>query len=113
MKLPTAGGIITILGNQKEARRCEDNAACAMKNVHAIEAVEAEEEEDEGMSPKPDEAYKPEGVTPTEHTKKVPLCEDVSDRTVIIGKGLEEAEEARLIQILRNILTPDFDTCQD
>ena len=36
----------------------------------------------------PDEAYKPEGVVPAEHTKKVPLCEDVPDRTVIIGKGL-------------------------
>ena len=27
MKMPTAGGVITILGNQEEARRCEDNAA--------------------------------------------------------------------------------------
>ena len=97
MKLPTAGGIITILGNQKEARRCEDNVAYAMKNVHAIEAVEAEEEEDEGMSPKPDEAYKPEGVTQAEHTKKILLCKDIPGHTVIIDKGLEEAEEARLI----------------
>ena len=31
MKIPTAGGVITILGNQEEARRCEDNAACATK----------------------------------------------------------------------------------
>ena len=30
------------------------------------------------------------------------MCEDVPDRMVIIGKGLEEAEEARLIQFLRN-----------
>ena len=29
MKIPTAGGVITILGNQEEARRCKDNAACA------------------------------------------------------------------------------------
>ena len=27
MKMPTDGGVITILGNQEEARRCEDNAA--------------------------------------------------------------------------------------
>jgi len=39
------------------------------------------------------------GGIPAEHTKKVPLCEDVPDRMVIIGKGLEEA---RLIQFLRN-----------
>ena len=30
------------------------------------------------------------------------MCEDVPDRMVIIGKGLEEAEEARLIQFLHN-----------
>ena len=75
--------------------------AYATKNVHAIEATEAEEEDDP-MSSKPDEACRLEGVTPAEHTKKVPLCEDVPDRTVIIGKGLEAAEEARLVQFLRN-----------
>ena len=87
-----------ILGNQEEARRCEDNAACTTTNVHEIEAADAEEEEDELKHPKPNETYKPEGVTPAEHTMKVPLCEDVPDRTVIISKGLEEAEEARSIQ---------------
>ena len=59
MKLPNTGGVITILGNQEEVRRCEDNAVCAMKNVHAIKAVEAEEEEDEGKPMKLDKAYKP------------------------------------------------------
>lgn len=43
-----------------------------------------------------------EGVRPAEHTKKVPLCDDVPDRMVIIGKGLEQAEKERLIQFLRN-----------
>lgn len=43
-----------------------------------------------------------EGISLAEHTKKVPLCEDVPDKIVVIGKGLEEAEEARLIQFLRN-----------
>src|SRR6185369_7393530 len=31
MKKLTARGVITILGNQEEARRCEDNAASAIK----------------------------------------------------------------------------------
>ena len=39
---------------------------------------------------------------PAEHTKKVPLCEDVPDHTVMIGKGIEDAEQVRLIQFLRN-----------
>ena len=34
--------------------------------------------------------------------KKVLLYEDVLDRIVTIGRGLEEAEESRLIQFLRN-----------
>jgi len=41
-------------------------------------------------------------ISLVEHTKKVPLCKDIKDQTVIIGKGLEESEEARLIQFLRN-----------
>ena len=72
-----------------------------MKNVHAIKAANNEEKEDEAKPSKLDQTHK-EGVMPAEHTKKVPLCEDVPDHTVTIGKGLEEAEEARLIQFLRN-----------
>jgi len=96
MKIPTTRGVITILGNQEEARRCEDNAASSMKNVHAIEAAINEDEEEEA---KPSELVQTqrEGVLPAEHTKKVPLCEDVLDRMVTIGRGLEEAEEVRLI----------------
>ena len=41
-------------------------------------------------------------MQPAEHTKRGPLCEDVPDRTVTIGKGLEPAEEERLIHFLRN-----------
>jgi len=96
MKIPTAGGVITILGNQEEARRCEDNAACTLKNVHEIEASNNDVEEEE-VKPLSSEWTEKEGVTPAEQTKKVLLCEDVQDRTVTIGRGLEEAEESRLI----------------
>jgi hypothetical protein len=41
-------------------------------------------------------------VKPAEHTKKVPLCNNVPDRTVIISKGLKQAEEERLIHFLTN-----------
>ena len=101
MKIPTAGGVFTILSNQEEAKRCEDNAACAMKNVHAIEAANNGEEEEEAKPFKLDQTNK-EGVMLAEHIKKVPLCEDVSDHTVTIGRGLEEADKSRLIQFLRN-----------
>ena len=85
-------GIITVFGNQEEARRCEDNASTANKNVHVIETPE--EDTEAAMAEDPEESG---GISPAEHTKKVPLCEDVPDRMVIIEKGLEEAEGARLI----------------
>ena len=96
MKIPSARGVITILGNQEESRRCEDNAVCTMKTVHAIEASNNDIEEEE-TKPLSSERTEKEGATPAEHTKKVLLCEDVQDRTVTIGRGLEEAEESKLI----------------
>ena len=72
-----------------------------MKNVHAIEPVDNDAEEEEAK-PLNSERHEKEGVMPAEHTEKVLLYEDVSDRTVTIGRGLEEAEESRLIQFLRN-----------
>jgi len=98
MKIPSVGGVVTVYGNQEEACRCEDNAYNTNKTVHAIEASEEDTEEFVGE----DVHKKNEGVSPAEHTKKVPLCEDVPNRMVIIGKELEEHEEARLIQFLRN-----------
>ena len=96
MKIPTAGGVITILGNQEEAKRCEDNAGSTMKNVHAIEASNNDVEEEEAKTLCSERTEKV-GVTPAEHTKKVLLCEDVPDRTVTIGRGLEEVKESKLI----------------
>ena len=96
MRLPSAEGIITVFGNQEEARRCEDNASIGNKNVHVIETQD--EDTDSTNSEEPESG----GVSPAEHTKKVPLCEDMPDQMVIIEKGIEEAEEARLIQFLRN-----------
>jgi len=101
MKIPTVGGVITILGNQEEARRCEDNAACAMKNVQTIKAADNDDEE-EVAKPRTFEQHGKEGVMPAEHTKKVPLCEDVPVHTVTIGMGPEETEESKLIQFMRN-----------
>ena len=69
MKIPTAGGVITILGNQEEAKRCEDNAASTMKNVHAIEASKDEVEEEE-TKPLGAEQTEKEGVSHQPNTPK-------------------------------------------
>ena len=90
MKMPSAGGVVTIYGNQEEARRCEDNAYSANKTVHAIEA--SKEDTEAFVAEDMQKNQKNEGVSPAEHTKKVPLYEDVPDCMVIIGKELEEHE---------------------
>ena len=63
--------------------------------MHTIEAAEEDTRTFVAEDLRRDD--KNEGVSPAEHTKKVPLCEDVPDRLVIIGKELEEHEEVRLI----------------
>ena len=63
--------------------------------MHAIEASEEDTKTFVAEDMRSD--HKNEGVSPAEHTKKVPLCEDVPDYLVIIGKELEEHEEVRLI----------------
>ena len=98
--LPQAGGVVTVYVNQEEARSCEDNAYSANKTVHAIKA--SEENSEASITEDMQSNQRTEGVSPAEHTKKVPLCEDVPNRIVVIGKGLDETEEARLVQFLRN-----------
>ena len=44
MKIPSAGGVVTVYDNQEEARRCEDNAYSTNKTVHIIEASEEDTE---------------------------------------------------------------------
>lgn len=97
MKIPTAARVLSVLGSQDKARRCEDNTSQNSKKVHVIEEEHAEEN-----TPQQTKHNSSEGITPAEHTKKVPLCEDVPDCQVKIGQGLKEAEEARLIQFLCN-----------
>lgn len=87
---PWGVGVLSILGSQEEARRCKDNMSQGAKNVHAIEDDKGNVEGFDGN----EEVEPTEGVAPAEHTKKVPLCEDILDRMVIVGKGLDEAKEA-------------------
>ena len=91
MKIPSAGGVVTVYGNQEEVRRCEDNTYSTNKTVHAIEA--SKEDTEAFVAEDMRRNQKNEGVSPAEHTKKVPLCEDVLDRMVTIGRELKEHEE--------------------
>ena len=92
MKMPAINGVITVHGDQTEARNIEKEYTLGQKNVHAI----AEEEKEETKNAKP----QPKAQA-CEETKRVPLDPLVPDKQVIIGTGFSQ-EEDKLIEFLRS-----------
>jgi hypothetical protein len=76
MKMPVINRVITVHGDQTEARNIEKKYTPGQKNVHTIK--EEEKEETENVKPQ----AKAQVV---EETKKVPLDSLVPDKQVIIG----------------------------
>jgi hypothetical protein len=76
MKMSAINGVITVHGDQTEARNIEKEYTPSQKNVHTIK--EEEKEETENAKPQ----AKAQAV---EETKKVPLDSLVPDKQVIIG----------------------------
>jgi hypothetical protein len=84
MKMPAINGVITVHGDQIEARNIKKEYTHGQKNVHIIK----EEEKEETKNAKPQE--KAQAV---EETKKVPLDSLVPDKQVIIGTGLSQEKK--------------------
>ena len=94
MKMPAINGVITVYGDQTEIRNIEKEYTLGQKNVHAI-AEEEEKEETENAKPQTKaQAY--------EETEKVPLDPFVPDKQVIIGTGVPQEEEDKLVEFLRS-----------
>jgi hypothetical protein len=93
MKMPTINRVITVHGDQTEARNIEKEYTPSQKNVHTIK----DEEKDETKNVKPQ--AKAQAV---EETKKVSLDSLVLDKQVIIGTGLSQDEENKLIEFIRS-----------
>jgi hypothetical protein len=91
MKMPAINGVITVHGDQTEARNIEKEYTLGQKNVHVI----VEEEKEETKNEKPQ--IKAQAC---EETKKVPLYPLVQDKQVIIGTGLSQEEEDKLVLFL-------------
>ena len=53
MKMPAINGVITVYGDQTEARNIEKEYTLGQKNVHAITEEEEEKEEIENAKPQP------------------------------------------------------------
>ena len=92
MKMPAINRVITVHGDQTEARNIENKYTLGQKNVHAI-VEDEEKEETENAKPKPK-------AQACEETKRVPLDPLVPDKQVIIGTGLSQEEENKLVEFL-------------
>ena len=84
MKMPAINGVITVHGDQTEARNIEKEYTQGQKNVHTI-VKEEEKEEKENAKPQPK-------AQTCEETKRIPLDPSVPDRQVIITIGLSQEE---------------------
>ena len=92
IKMPAINGVITVHGDQTEARNIEKEYTLGQKNVHVI-TEEEEKEETENTKPQTK-------AQACEETKRVPLDPLVLDKQVIIGTGLSQEEEDKLVEFI-------------
>jgi hypothetical protein len=95
MKIPAPKGVITVFGDQQEARNIEKGHTPGQTNMHQLNYTEAKKEP--YIEAKQDKE-KIEIAVDGE-TKKVYL-DDMPDRAVTIGAHLSPEEEKELVQFL-------------
>jgi hypothetical protein len=95
MKIPAPKGVITMFGNQQEARNIEKGHTPGQANVYQLKTAEEKKEPYEEARRDKD---KIEMATDGE-TKKV-YVDDMPDRAVTIGAHLSLEEEKELAQFL-------------
>jgi hypothetical protein len=97
MKMPSPKGVITVFGNQQEARNIEKGHAPGQTNVYQLKiADEKKETYEEAKQDKEKIEIAADG-----ETKKVYL-DDMPDRAVTIGAHLSVEEDRDLVQFLNN-----------
>jgi hypothetical protein len=95
MKIPAPKGVITVFGDQQEARNIEKGHTPGQSNVHHLNSTEEHKEpyvEDKRDREKVE-------ISADGGTKKVYL-DDMLDRAVVIGAHLSLEEEKELVEFL-------------
>jgi hypothetical protein len=95
MKIPAPKGVITVFGDQQEARNIEKGHTSGQTNVYQLKS---DEERNEPYMEAKRDKEKIE-ITADGETKKVYL-DDMPDRAVTIGAHLNPQEEKELIRFL-------------
>jgi hypothetical protein len=95
MKIPAPKGVITVFGNQQEARNIEKGHTPGQVNVYQLKTAEGRKEPYEEAKWDKEKIE----IAADGETKKVYL-DDMPDRAVTIGANLNPEEEKELIQFL-------------
>jgi hypothetical protein len=95
MKIPTPHGIITIFGDQNEARRIERGNTPGLQNVHHL-ADDQEKQQAYSEAKRDKDKTK---ISADGETKRV-FLDGIPDRAVMIGADLSPQEEEELICFL-------------
>jgi hypothetical protein len=100
LKVPATFGIITVFGNQKEARNIERDFAPSHENVHFLR--EDTEQHEQAQPPSKQEALTEfkKAIEAEGDFKRVPLDPMIPDRAISIGTDMSPREQAELPQFL-------------
>jgi hypothetical protein len=98
MKIPAPKGVITVFGDQQEARNIEKGHTPGQTNVNQMNSTE--ENREPYIEAKRDKEKIV--ITADGETKKVYL-DDMPDRAITIGAHLSPGEENELVQFLQKI----------
>jgi hypothetical protein len=99
LKIPAILGVISVHGNQKDARNIEQGFTLGRRNVNCLQDEKAHgynsitRKENEG-------SFASRPIEPECETKRVPLDPRVPDKTIMISQDLTSREEAELLSFL-------------
>jgi hypothetical protein len=95
MKMPAPKGVITVFGNQQEARNIEKGHTPGQTNVYQLKRADEKKETYEGARRDKENIE----IAANGETKKVYL-DDMPDRAVTIGANLSAEEDRDLVRFL-------------
>jgi hypothetical protein len=100
LKVSAAFGVISVFGNQKDARNIEQGFALGHKNIYFVrEESEQYQQSACATDPRPSAKYRPT-IEANGETKKIPLDPRVPDKAVLLGMEMSPEEEAELLAFL-------------
>jgi hypothetical protein len=98
-KIPATQGVISVHGNQKDARNIEQGYAPGHRNVNCLQDDKTESHSS-STNRKNEGNFDSRPIGPKCETKTVPLDPRVPDKTVMISQDLTSSEEEELLLFL-------------